>query len=116
MTVGSSSYLHVKGIGLLAISLCGFLLCRTLAVGGESSGSSHSGKTPIRIELQDAQGLRIAGPATADASSKATSAVLVFDREYKPGDRILFAGAQRMAVRVDESLPECLLYLPAESQ
>jgi hypothetical protein len=42
--------------------------------------------------------------------------LLVFDREYQPGDRIILGGVQRMAVRLDESMPECLLYLPEAAQ
>jgi hypothetical protein len=42
--------------------------------------------------------------------------VLAFDREYQPGDRIIFGGPQRMAVRMDDHIPECILYVAASSQ
>ena len=41
--------------------------------------------------------------------------MLVLDREYQPGDRIILSGPQRMAVRLDENMPECVLYLPNPS-
>jgi hypothetical protein len=98
-----------------AICLCGLLLYRPLSSAGESDSAARS-KTPIRIEVQDAHGVRAAGPAARTASSKSDSAVLAFDREYQPGDRIILAGPQRIAVRLDETMPECLLYLPDGSQ
>ncbi len=50
--------------------------------------------------------------ATAADSSSAT---LDLHRAYQPGDRILFSGPQEMAVRMDQSLPECLIYAPKPS-
>jgi hypothetical protein len=107
---------HTGWLCLPAICLCGLLLCGPLALAGGSSGAPRSSPTPIRIEVQDAQGVRVASPATQPASSKTNSAVLAFDREYQPGDRIVIAGPQRIAVRVDETIPECVLYLPVASQ
>jgi hypothetical protein len=76
----------------------------------QQSDSSKSASHPsLRIEVQDAQGMRIAGPQIASSKEHATE--LVFDRAYQPGDRILFGGPQRLAVRLDEHMPECLLYL-----
>src|SRR5664279_1327544 len=65
-------------------------------------------RMPFHLEVQDAQGMRVAGPASVSTSS--ASAMIVFEREYMPGDRIVFSGPQRMAVRIDENLPECFLY------
>jgi hypothetical protein len=45
-----------------------------------------------------------------------SSAALSFDREYRPGDRIVLSRSRRMAVRLDESMPDCLLYLPDPSR
>ncbi len=75
-----------------------------------------TGKGPVHIEVQDQHRVRIAGPNLHPWSSKAGLAVLVFDREYQPGDRILLNGPQRMAVRLDESMPECLMYISSSSQ
>jgi hypothetical protein len=62
--------------------------------------------------VQDAQGTRIAGSDVETASVTKDSAVLVFNHKYQPGDRIIFGGLQTMAVRLDESMPECIVYLP----
>jgi hypothetical protein len=35
-----------------------------------------------------------------------------FERVYQPGDRIVLRGPRRVALRVDATMPECLLYLP----
>jgi hypothetical protein len=48
--------------------------------------------------------------------SMGSSAALSFDREYRPGDRIVLSRSRRMAVRLDESMPDCLLYLPDPSR
>ena len=65
---------------------------------------------PIHIEVQEARGSRVAGPA--DQAGSARGVELGFDRAYQPGDRILFGGPQRMALRVDDSMPDCLIYAP----
>ena len=68
---------------------------------------------PIHIEVQDARGNRVAGPA--DQAGSASGAELAFDRVYQPGDRILFGGPQRLALHVDDSMPDCLIYAPLGS-
>ena len=62
------------------------------------------------------KGFELQAPETTAAPAKEISAVLIVDREYQPGDRILLGGPERMAVRLDENLPECLLYLASSSQ
>ena len=100
----------------LAIFLCGLYVCNPLALAEESPRLPDTDKRQCHIEVQDSQGVRIAGPEIFAATKKAASAVLVFDREYQPGDRIIFGGPQRMAVRLDERMPECVLYLPSSSR
>ena len=108
----SNLYLSLKLSLLGTISLCGWFLCGPLALGVEPS----SVPGPFHIEVQDQHGTWVAGPNLNAGSSKAGLAVLVFDREYQPGDRILLNGLQRMAVRLDESMPECLVYISSSSQ
>jgi hypothetical protein len=96
-------------IALVITSLCG-----PLAFGQESPELPGHGKASFHIEVQDAQGARIAGPETRAVSSKESSAVLDVEREYQPGDRIIFGGPQRMAVRLDVHMPECLVYLASD--
>ncbi len=110
----SHSYSPVKSIRLFTVSLCVLFVAQGLAAGDESPKAS--GKAQFHIEVQDAQGGRIAGPEIKAASSKTASAVLAFEREYQPGDRIILGGPKRMAVRLDESMPECLLFLPGATQ
>jgi hypothetical protein len=111
----SKFYSSTGLIAFLAISTGGVFVCRSFALGEESPGEPRMSKVAFHIEIQDAQAVRIAGPDIHAASSKAASAVLVFDRDYQPGDRIILGGPQRMAVRLDQSMPECLLYLPGSS-
>jgi hypothetical protein len=66
----------------------------------------------LHIEVQDKNGTRISDSATAIGSSLSDSASLDFHRTYQPGDRILFSGPQEMAVRMDRTMPECLIYAP----
>ncbi len=108
----SSSHLNLtaKLIAVLTISLCG---PRAFAV--DSPKVSGNGKASFHIEVQDAQGTRIAGPEIDVTSGKEPSAALGVEREYQPGDRIIFSGPQRMAVRLDELMPECLVYLASDA-
>jgi F5/8 type C domain len=115
MTARSNSYSSVKLFGLFAGCLCGILVSRLLASGEMPPSASSVGKVPLHIEVQDSQGSRLAGPETRNSSLKAASASLAFDREYKPGDRIVLGGPQRMVLKLDESMPECMVYLPGSS-
>jgi hypothetical protein len=101
-------------IAVLIISLSG-LPSALLAFGQEPPKVPGHGKTSFHIEVQNAQGARIAGPNIQEASGKEPSAALDVEREYKPGDRIIFGGQQRMAVRLDEHMPECLVYLTSDA-
>ena len=99
-----------------AVFFSGLVVLSVLAFGKEPAGGRKGSKPPFHIEVQDANNVRIAGPEIHPSSSKMASATLAFDREYQSGDHILFGGPERMAVRVDETIPECLLYLPDAAQ
>jgi hypothetical protein len=116
MTARSNLFLPAGLVGFVALSLCGLFVCSALASGDPSPNGKSASKTPLHVEVQDGQGVRIAGPETSSASSNSASAVLVFDRDYQPGDRIMLGGPKRVAIRVDESMPECLIFLPVTSQ
>jgi hypothetical protein len=103
-----------KLIAVLALSMYGSVLCGLLAFGEGSPNVPGNGKAPFRIEVQDAQGTRVAGPETHATPGKEPSAVLDVEREYQPGDRIMFGGPQRMVLRLDEHMPECLVYLASD--
>ncbi|HEY0796912.1 MAG TPA: discoidin domain-containing protein [Acidisarcina sp.] len=77
---------------------------------------AQAAKDPLQIEMRDATDARVAGLDPSARPSKQGQAVLSFDREYQPGDRIVFHGEPRMAVQVDETIPECLIYIPASAQ
>jgi hypothetical protein len=77
--------------------------------------AQQAATTAYHIEVQDRHGIRISDPETGAESSQADSASLVFLRAYQPGDRILIAGPEEMAVRMDQRLPECLIYAPISS-
>ena len=66
----------------------------------------------LHLEVQEKNGTRIIDSATAMGPSQTDSATLDFHRVYQPGDRILFSGPQEMAVRMDQTMPECLVYTP----
>ncbi len=93
---------------VLFLAVCAVAALAYPAAAPASSDGKQSGA--LRIELQDAQGGRVAGPEIQPARRKA--AVLAFERDYQPGDRIAFSGPQWLALRVDESIPECLIYSP----
>src|SRR5450432_4084198 len=109
MTTFSDYHSRPGLAALLAISLCALLDCTALAA-PPGSPPARGNKAPFHIEVQDAQGARVAGPVDRPASSR--SGALAFDREYQTGDRIVLSGPARMAIRLDGSLPECLVFLP----
>ena len=111
MNPKSKSFSRWISIVLVAVSVGGWDLSGAFAQGGQPA-KKHDGKAPIHIEVRDGQGLRVASTPVDAAPSMASSAALSFDREYRPGDRIVLNGPRRMAVRLDESMPDCLLYLP----
>lgn len=103
-------------IVLLTTASGGWVTCGALTKGGNPHKRHGAGNAPIYIEVQDGQKLKIAGASIQAPSSKAASTVLSFEREYQPGDRIVLTGPQRIAVRLDGNMPECLLYLAGPSQ
>jgi hypothetical protein len=76
---------------------------------------AQGGKIPIRISVQDRNGIEIAGSGAGASVASATSASLAFDHEYQPGDHIVLRSPHRVAVRLDQNFSECLLYLPDSS-
>lgn len=113
MTARSVLFPRVTLTVFFAVSFCLSLICRPFAWGEEAPKARGKSKVSFHIEVQDGQGVRIAGITRRTAPKKAA---LVFDREYQPGDRIILGGPQRMAVRLDESMPECVLYLASSDQ
>ena len=97
-----------KHCAYCTIALWAFLISGALALG---LPQPESDKKAIRIEVQDANGVVIAGPGKVARTQHGSSVTLAFDREYQPGDRIVLSGAPRMMVRLDESMKECSLIL-----
>ena len=91
-------------LSLLAIGFCETFAARGLA------GKPHGGTAPFHVAVLDAKGTSVAGDSGYAAGAHS------INREYKPGDRIEVTGSQRMAVRLDEKMPECLLYLTDSAQ
>jgi hypothetical protein len=112
MSAGLRKYMRPKVAGVVALCLCGLIACKPFLFGEERQSGPELSKAPFQIEVQDAQGVRIAGPEMRVTPSSPASAELVFEREYQPGDRILFGGPRRMVVKLDDNLPECILFLP----
>lgn len=89
-----------------ALAGCAFI---ANAVAAEARGPAK-GKGGVHVQLQDATGKSI---ARAEAGpGKSNAAVLMTERAYQPGDRIVFGGEPWMAVRVDNTIPECFVFGP----
>jgi hypothetical protein len=116
MTPGPALHSRWIPIFLLAGSLAGSVVQGSLASAGQSPNRDRAKEAPIHIEVRDARGLTIAATRLHATLSTAAPVALSFDREYRPGDRIVIAGPRAMAMRLDESMPECQLYLPDPSQ
>jgi hypothetical protein len=99
-----------------SVSFCSLVLLMvfvgsSVGEGAEAPKSKASAQSSFRIEVQDEHGIPIADSGKDSQSLSRTSAVLAFEHEYQPGDRIIVSGPSRMAVRVDDWIPECLIYL-----
>jgi hypothetical protein len=92
--------------------LAAFLLWGFQEAASAPRSSSGDDKASIQIQIEDARGALVAGPKSHSSSSKTGSATLDVNREYQPGDRIIFGGPKRMAVQTDQNMPECLIYAP----
>jgi hypothetical protein len=115
MTQKIKGYVPPRLVAVFAKGCVVLSLSATVASGADSPRMLDRSKAPFQIEVQDATGTRVAGLEPHPGSSKKGPAPLAFEREYQPGDRIVFSGPSRMAVQVDETIPECLVYLPASS-
>jgi len=99
--------------GLRLFSTLALSTCCALAVWSAEPKPQRDGSAQrIRIEVRDGQGARIASTDSQASSARATSATLVYEREYQPGDRILIRGPRDVAVQLDETMPECRIDLP----
>ena len=100
----SKSSTTIALLSLLAIGFCETFAARGLA------GKPHGGTAPFHVAVLDANGTSVAGDSGHAAGAHS------INREYRPGDRIEVTGSQRMAVRLGEKMPECLLYLADSAQ
>ena len=116
MHASSRLFLEWMPIVLMVVSAGGGDIRAALGQGGKPVKKQAGGEMPIRIEVRDGQGLSIADNDTDRPSSTVAATGFSFHREYRPGDRIVIAGPRRMAVRVDDSMTECLLFLPGPSR
>ena len=91
-----------------SLILSGIFAGRSLPACAEPPKAKSGNQRPFRLELHDARDVVI---ATSGNDSRAESAVLAFEHEYQPGDRIVVSGPSRMAIRVDDWMPECVVYL-----
>ena len=96
---------RLRGGVTLAVFAC------VVSAGAAGAPRAEKAKAGVHVELQDAQGKSI---AHAEAEPrKPDGAVLVVQRAYRPGDRIVFSGAQWMGLRVDDSISECFVFAPS---
>jgi len=80
-------------------------------LGAEPPQPQNDSKKTLRIEVQDANGVAVAGPGKVTRTHRGSSATLAFEREYQPGDRIILSGPAQIIARLDESMQECSLIL-----
>jgi hypothetical protein len=109
-------FAYIVPAAFVFVGFCTLIPGRLIALSGEGARAQSSEKIPIRISVQDKNGVEIARTGAGDSLSSAPSTVLAFEHEYQPGDHIILRGPRRMAVRLDQNMPECLLYLQNSSQ
>ncbi len=91
-----------KGIRLTPAVAIGIALCATgLAAQSKSAPA-------LKIQVLDAQGAQIVASEPAKTTQREVH--LSFAHSYRPGDRIVVSGPERIAVQLDSGQPECRLY------
>lgn len=100
MRLNAHSHLHFLPIVLLVSGV---------AIGQQVAGGKS--KAAFHIEVQGQAGTPVSD-TKATSPAQSDSVTLLVHRTYQPGDRILFTGPQEMAVRMDQSMPECWIYAP----
>ena len=73
----------------------------------KKNGKSARAAWPVRLEFIGAD-----DSGMIDLKDDASPGKLTIKREYRPGDRILVYGPQNMMVKLDEALPETLIFAP----
>jgi hypothetical protein len=81
-----------------------------VSAGAVEAVRAEKPKGGVHVQLQDAEGKSIVH-GEAEPGKRGT-AVLTVARAYQPGDQIVFGGVQWMALRVDETIPECFIFAP----
>ena len=81
-------------------ALIGILLVALLAT------QCFAGEPAVTIEIVGADG---------DVIVRKQAETLTFDREYKKGDLIRVTGPKHMVIRLDENIPETIVYAPKGS-
>lgn len=84
------------------------LITAATALFFSSSARSEDAKPSdaVRVELRAADGSVVA------SQTGAAAATLTLDRLYADGDRIVITGPRLLVVRIDESMPECIVFSP----
>ena len=102
---------HIRAINSSILVVLVSFAAGCFVASAENPKSKRVSAPSFHVEVQDARGVVIADSRKAAQRSDGTSAALAFNHEYQPGDRIVVAGPSRMVVRVDDWIPECIVYL-----
>ena len=93
-------------------NLCTFRFVALIAVAAalsfNAAARSEDAKLSgaVRIELRAADGSLVA------SQTDSAAATLTLERNYADGDRIVVTGPQHLVVRLDETMPECIVFSP----
>ena len=96
----------VRGSAAAAVLVCA--LIATSAAAAAPQSQIRDGR--VHVQLQDNEGKSLA--RVQAEPGKSNSVALLVERAYRPGDRIIFGGVPWMAVRVDDAMPECVVFGP----
>ena len=102
---------HIRAAYFGAFILLASFACSSPLVDAAGPNSKRDPHPPFRLEVRDAHGTVIAGSDKTHRSFDRTLAVVTFEHAYQPGDQIIVRGPARMAVRVDDWIPECEIFL-----
>jgi hypothetical protein len=102
---------------VLGLDVCALHVVAALAgcalsasAGALEAPRTAKGNGRLHVQLQDAEGKSIAHAEFEPG--KSNPAVLIVERAYQPGDRLVFGGQPWIALQVDNTMPECFVFAP----
>jgi hypothetical protein len=101
----------IRSAHVCALFLLGIFARSSPLSNAQASQSKRKFRYAFRLEVRDEHGTVVADLKSTPQPSTHASVALAFHHEYQPGDHIIVSGPAQIAVRVDDWIPECQVFL-----